>query len=191
MDNETEVLDPQTEVQEEEAPEAIDIEELNELKRRAEVSSQNYERAKKAEAKEKALLEEIELLKTQGSYVGFGDDQLSAKVAEIEQKLKAQEERVHLDGVLAKYPVLADKREAFDAYRADYPVEKLDVVAKLFLAENDLLTAQPARKGLEPARGGRRTPPDNGKMSSEDVKRLRTENYKEYMKLLRSGKLNI
>ena len=191
MDNETEVLDPQTEVQEEVAEEeAISVEELNELRQRAAVSSQNYERLKKAEEEKKALKEELELLRATGGVPEYQDD-LVTKIASIEQKLRAQEERAHMDALLGKYPVLADKREAFDAYRADYPVEKLDVVAKLFLAENDLLTAQPARKGLEPVRGGRRTPPDNGKMSSEDVKRLRTENYKEYMKLLRSGKLNI
>lgn len=169
---------------------ALSEEELAELKRRAEVSSQNYERAKKAEAEKKALQEKLSTLEAQLDPMGFVPDDATKKIAELDAKLSRLEEERHLQTVFAQYPALADKRQEFDEYRAQYPVEKLPQVAKLFLSEHDLIET-PQRKGLEKAGGGKRSAPSSGSMTATDVERLRKNNYKEYMKLLRSGKLNI
>lgn len=190
MEKEGEVLDTQTEDQEGETPKvnALTQEEIDDLKRRAEVSSQNFERAKRAEAEKKALQEEIDLLK-QTSYVDETD--VSKQLSELRQKLDRIEEEKEINLILQKYPVIADKRQEFDEFRMGYPGGKIDSIAKLFLAENELLDATPKRKGLEKAGTGKRTPPDSGKMSAEDAQRLRTNNYKEYKKLLLAGKIDI
>lgn len=192
MNEETEVLDPQPEVQEEEAQPTS--EEIADWKRKAEVSSQNFERAKKAEEEKKALAAKVaELEALQNTDLEFLDpnDPVQKRLKEVDAKLAQLEEREQLADVHSKYPALKDKREEFDAYRQDYPLTKLEVVAKLFLTENGLLDEPTKRKGLEKAGGGQRTTPQAGKFTAEDAKRLRETNFKEYMKLVRAGKLQI
>jgi hypothetical protein len=92
---------------------------------------------------------------------------------------------------MTKYPILRDKLSEFEQYKQEYQGVKLESVAKLFLSENDLLGDSPKRKGLEKAGGGQRVAPSEGKFTAEDAKRLRETNYKEYLKQVRSGKLQI
>lgn len=195
MDENTEGLETQN-TQEGEAPEAeaLTPEEIAEMKKRAEVSSQNFERAKKAEAEKKVLQEQVQALEAQLSdSTGYTDPDSAVlkKIADIEAKFNRIEEEKKLLEVLTKYPALGDKQSEFEEYRKEFPTSKLDVAAKAFLVEHDLLGETPKRKGLEPARGGKRTAPESGKMSADDVKRLRDTNYKEYMKLVRAGKINL
>jgi hypothetical protein len=175
---------------EEEAPKAYTLEEIEDIKKRAEVSSQNFERLKKAEEEKARLIAENETLKAQSGYTFQDDTDVLAKVAKLEETiLKAEIER-KLTEVFEKYPVLADKKVEFDSYRTQFPTDNFDTVAKLFLAEYDLLPA-PKRKGLEKPGGGQRTIPESGKMTSDDAKKLRQNNPRQYMKMVKEGKIQI
>ena len=183
----TEDLDTQTEIQED----ALTPEEIADLKAKASISSQNFERAKRAEADKKALEEKVALLESQVSGNDFGvDQQVAQQIASLTAKLNAIEEQKQLDSVFATYPALADKKVEFDTFRQDYPNVPLASVAKVFLTDNDMLEA-PRRKGLEKAGGGRRVAPSNGKMTAEEAKALRTGNQKVYLQMLREGKIQL
>ena len=105
-------------------------------------------------------------------------------------KLIAIEEKSVLENITSQYPILKDKMQEFDEFREDYRGISLDKVAKLYLAEKDLLKSKDKRQGLEKKGGGGHTAP-SGKMSTEDAKRLRETNFKEYRKLLMAGKIDI
>lgn len=188
----TELLDAQTEDQDEEQDEEqqqLTPEEIQELKRKAEVSSQNFERAKKAEEAKRALEKELEELRS--TQFEDPEDPVQRKLHEIEQKIASLAGEKEFESIITKYPVIKDKIDDFNTFKIDYPGVKLENIAKLFLAEHDLLTEPIKRKGLEKAGGGQRVIPKAGKMSAEDVKRLREENFKEYTKLVRSGKIQL
>lgn len=146
---------------------------------------QLYERAKKAEAKAKELEEQLTNT-VQDPYAE--EDELKTKVQTLEQKLKEIEEKNQFDALYTQYPILQEKLTEFDEYRQANQGMSLQTSAKAFLAEHDLLGQTPKRKGLEKAGGGQRTPP-TGKLSVEDTKRLRENNYGEYKKQLMAGKI--
>lgn len=195
MENETEAPVAQPEEQEGEAPkaEAVTPEEIAELKKRAEVSSQNYERAKKAEAEKKALQEQLALAESQllDPSVNDGGGDVLNQIASLRAELQQIQEQKQVDGVISKYPQLADKFSEFEEYRKDFPISKIETAAKAFLTEHEMLKDAPKRKGLEDQRGGTRTVKNPGTMTADDVKRLRTNNYKEYLKMLRAGKITL
>lgn len=194
MNEQIEDVVPQTEEQQEETEEeTLTPEQIADLKNKANVSSQNFERAKKAEEEKKLLQEKVQELESQLVTTEYADpdDVVQTKLAELSAKLAKIEQDKQMDSILLKYPVLVDKMTEFEQYKQEYPTTKLESIAKLFLSENDLLTETPKRKGLEKAGGGQRVAPSNGKMTSEDVKRLRETNFKEYKNLLKTGKLNI
>lgn len=185
MTQELEVLDTQEEELEVETPnvETLSAEEIADLKKRADVSSQNYERAKKAEQRLKEL-EEAQL----GTDSFVSDDDTARQLRELNDKFNRIEERAQLDSLYKQYPAIQDKLSEFDEFRREYVGIGLDKVAKIFLVEKDLLEESPKRKGLEKASGGRRTPPPSAS-TNDDVKRLRENNYREYVKQIRSGKI--
>jgi hypothetical protein len=188
MENEEiEVLDTQ-EDQEGEAPEAeaLTPAEIAELKRKADVSSQNYERAKKAEADKKRLEAELEEARL-GSDSFVTDDDTSRTLRDLTEKMNRLEERAQLDTVYTQYPQLKDKASEFNEFRAEYQGVSMDKVAKLFMSEHEL-GETPKRKGLERAGGGTRKVPVQG-LATDDLTRLRTTNHREYVKLIKSGKL--
>lgn len=196
MTEEIEEVVPQPEEQQEEIveEETLTAEQIADLKAKANVSSQNFERAKKAEEEKKLLQSKIQELESQlipADDFSDPNDVVQTKLAELNAKLNKMEEDKQMESLTAKYPVLTDKLAEFELYRQEYPTAKLESVAKLFLSENDLLNDTPKRKGLEKAGGGQRTAPSNGQMTSDDVKRLRETNFKEYKALLKSGKLKI
>lgn len=193
MEKEVEQDDAQPEVIEEQAEVELTAQEIADLQKAAEVSSQNFERAKKAEQARKALEEENALLKSQLETDQFSepDNIIQKQIKELSDKFSAIEQEKQLEALCSQYPALKDKRSEFDSYRTDYPGGKLEAIAKLFLAENNLLEEPVKRKGLEKAGGGQRVAPQQGKYSAEDVKRLRETNFKQYMKLVRSGKLQL
>jgi hypothetical protein len=142
-----------------------------------------YERAKRAEAK----IKELEHLTTT-EQDPYAENDLEQKVNELSQKLASMEEERQLNSVYQQYPILTEKTAEFDEYRLANPGMSLQTGAKAFLAEHDLLGQTTKRKGLEKAGGGQRTPP-TGKMTVEDAKRLRENNYGEYKKQLMAGKI--
>lgn len=175
--NESEVAAPNVE--------AISGEEIAELKKRADVSSQNYERAKKAEQRLKEL-EEAQL--TDDSFIS--EDDTAKQLRELTEKFNRIEEKNQLDAVYTQYPAIKDKMSEFNEFRHEYTGIALEKVAKIFLVEKDLFEDSPKRKGLEKATGGRRVAPPQAS-TTEDVKRLRENNFREYMKQVRSGNINV
>jgi hypothetical protein len=144
-----------------------------------------YERAKRAEAKLKEY--EARLPETE-SYQGVEEEDMMAKVKALEAKLNSFEEKNQFEALYQQYPILKDKTTEFQEYREANQGMSLQTSAKAYLVEHDLLGQETKRKGLEKAGGGQRTPP-TGKMSVEDTKRLRENNYAEYKKLLMDGKI--
>lgn len=109
---------------------------------------------------------------------------LQGKISSLEAKLAALEEEKELERVLAEQPLLKDKLSEFNEFRQEYPRHKLANVAKLFLAEKDLLA--PRRTGLENPTGGPRGPVDT-KPSYEELEDLRKNNFGKYRELIKKG----
>lgn len=168
-----------------------ETQDLTDLKKRAEVSSQNFERAKKAESKVKELEIELEEAKVSEEDDGeeYWDDKIEKKVKSLETELASFKETQTLQVLLSKYPALRDKQVEFDEFRNEYPQLELEKVAKVFLVENNLINANTERKGLEKATSGEKGAVKKG-MSEEDVKRLRETQPRKYEKMLRDGRLN-
>lgn len=174
-----------------EAPQAEEIsqEELADLKKRAEVSSQNFERAKKAEQEKKELQRQLEEAQLgQDSFAS--DDETAKKLKDLEDRFIRIEEQRQLDAVYTQFPAIKDNTTEFNEFREQYAGIEVGKVAKLFLVEKDLIEDVPKRKGLEKAGGGQRSTPKQTP-NVEDVKRLRENNFREYMKQNRAGKINV
>ncbi len=104
---------------------------------------------------------------------------LKKQISTLTEKINSIEEEKDFEKLCNKYPILREKTTEFKEFRSsEHPKAKLESVAKLYLAENGLL--EPVRKGLEKPTGGTRIPSVFG-MTTEDVKRLRTSNYKKYL----------
>ena len=149
------------------------------------LESLQKERAKRKELEEllaKQNSPDIEVFSDEGKA-------LKGQIDSLKAQLTALTEDKILSSVQAKYPAIADKMEEFNEFRQSYPTANMDSVAKLFLVENDLLQPKAPPKGLERGSTGPRTIPKQG-MTSEDVKDLRTNNYKKYMDMLVAGKLD-
>lgn len=180
MDENKEGLEPQK------TPEtptvSLSQEELDDLKHRAEVSSQNFERLKKVQ-------EENELLKAQlvdSTVLPESDDpvdSLKSELSEIKQKLQKSE-------VIESYPVLKESWQDFEEFRqlSDNKGMNMRTAAKSFLIEKGLL--ETPRKGLEKPTGGGHEP-ISSEMKTEDVKTLRETNYRKYLELIRKGQLKV
>lgn len=177
--------------------ETLTEEQLSELKHRAEVSSQNYEIRKKMEKENAALKEKLDQLENQ---LGSDDYDTPDEERKLKKEIDSLRETVNalneknqqseVEAIYNKYPVLKGKLEEFDSFKEQNKGMSLETAAKAFVIENDLLE-QPKKRGLEPARGGVKTVPSPGKMSVEDVKRLRENNYLEYKRLNDEGKIRI
>lgn len=153
-------------------------------------NKQLFERAKKAEQKAKDLEEQIANLSEQ-SDDEEDDERTSSDIKNLQKELSQMKEKAELEKLYAEYPALASKLDEFDEFRLENGGMSLTTAAKAFLVERDLYNTEPQREGLEPARGGIKTPPTSGKMTSEDVKTLRENNYLEYKRLLSEGKIQI
>ena len=180
MENEIVELEPQN-TPEGEAPNAdvvLSKKEYDDMKHRADVSSQNYERLKKAEQElEKSL---------QTNNVPSSDEDVSKLRTEIAQ-IKAKQAK---SDVLEANPQLKEVWSEFEKYHSDPDNSgmNLKTAAKSFLVEKGLL--EPQRKGLEKPTGGTRTPISSG-MTTEEVKKLRETNYKKYSEMIRKGQISV
>lgn len=163
--------------------------EVEEMKHKAEVSSQNYERAKKAEADLKVLRESNLEAPTQDAWSDEG--RLLAKRIEAMEQENAQLKQAHeIDQIKVKFPAIVDKIAEFETYKQQYPSYNVENVAKLFLVENGLLGAEPQRLGLEKPTGGPRTSAPVG-MTLTDVDNLRQTNFQLYKEKLLSGEIKV
>lgn len=178
----------ETELQDSPEPEQDEEEEESE----SEILKKNrqlFERAKKAEEKAKELELKIQSLEEAPDDDEEVSEKTTSELKELRRKLTEMEEKRDLDTLYAEFPVLNQKLDEFDEYRQENPGMPLKTAAKAFLAEKDLLGQTRQNPGLEPARGGVKTPPSSGKMSADDVKHLRENNFKEYRRLVSEGKI--
>ena len=191
MENKTEVVDPQNNQQEVVPSNKVEltVEELADLKHKAEVSSQNFERLKKAEDKIREL-ENNNINNTQDNDVYSDEGKLLKKELDaVRGEMSSLKEERELERIYAQYPLLKEKSADFETFRAgEHPRAKIESVAKLYLAENGLL--ETTRKGLESPTGGSRTPMTSG-MTNDEVKNLRETNYKKYMDMLKKDQIKM
>lgn len=126
--------------------------------------------------------------------VAFSDEGklLEQQISEVKGQLAVREEREKLQAAQAKYPALADKQAEFDAYRSapENAGMSIETAAKAFVIENDLLEKPAPRKGLERPTGGERTPQKQGR-TPEEIAELRTNNYKQYVRELKAGTIQL
>jgi len=149
-------------------------EEVADLKHKAEVSSQNFERAKKAEARVKEL-------ETNTNKEVSADDSLKEDVKMLKDKLAKQE-------VLEANPILKDKWKELEEFRQleENSGMSLKTAAKSFLVENGLLEVR--RQGLESKTGGDRQPVQTG-MTIDQAEELRKSNSRLYKEKLMRGEI--
>jgi hypothetical protein len=190
MENITEALEPQK-IQEPVVPVTIQLtpEEIADLKHKAEVSSQNFERAKKAEDRVREL-ESRNINNEAPSDEVFSDEGkmiVNKYVDPLKQTISSLEDRLALKDIHASYPVLKDLSSEFEEFRKEYPRHKMENIAKLFLSEKGLL--EPKRVGLETSTGGDRKPMTS-KMTLEQAKDLREKNPRKYREMLKNGQVD-
>ena len=158
------------------------------------LKSLQEEREKRRMAEEEAelLKKENEDLKTSTFSGDYSDEgkALKGEISDLKSELLEVKGELTKKDILITHPVLNDKWAEFEEFRS-HPDNKgmnMRTSAKAFMVENGFM--EPTRKGLEKPTGGDRTPPQNG-MNAEDVKILRTTNFKKYQDLIREGKLKI
>ena len=156
--------------------------ELEDLKHKAEVSSQNFERAKKAEGRVRELENNNVTLE-----VGGSEDEetvkLKSEIKDIKSKLAKAE-------VIEAHPELKESWSEFEKFREDEDNKgmNLKTAAKSFLIEKGILS--PQRKGLEKTTGGSKIPPSTG-MTVDEVKNLRETNFRKYTEMLKKGQIKV
>jgi hypothetical protein len=189
MDKNTELENAQNNSQPEVQPEAteevkISAKELEDLKHRAEVSSQNFERLKKAEKE----LQELKSADLEDNQTLIEDE--DETVGKLKSDISTIKATLEKSDVLNTYPVLKEVWSEFDSFRADPENAGMSMktAAKAFIVEKGL--NEQKRKGLEKPSGGQRQPVQSG-MSAEEVKSLRQNNFKKYMEMLKKGQIKI
>ena len=163
----------------EEKEDTLSTEDLAELHKKADASSQNFERAKKAEARVK----ELELLDNDSSSEFEDEDvnQLKKDFSEIKAELGQSK-------LVKKYPQLEETWGDFEKYQQEPENAgmKLETAAKAFLVDKDLLGTR--RKGLEKTTGGSKVPQSTG-MSLEDIENIRKNDGPKYREMLKKGQI--
>lgn len=166
---------------------SIPKKELDAIKHRADVSSQNFERLQKSNEKIAELQTEIATLKENPVPSELDTERLRKLEGDLAD-IKAKETRRE---VLTTYPQLQEVQAEFDSYLADPDNKGMNIktAAKAFLTEKGLLDPTP-RRGLERPTGGDRTPTPQG-MSVTDAENLRKNDPKRYRELLKKGQLKV
>jgi len=165
----------------------IPKQEFDDLQHRAGVSSQNFERLKKAQEDIADLESKIAELQARPDPSGDNSEALGKLAADLAE-LKAKQVKSE---VLETYPQLKEVMGDFESFVADENNKgmSLKTAAKAFLTEKGLL--DPTRKGLERPTGGDRAPAPTGTMTAEDAKKLRETDYKKYRELVKKGIIKV
>lgn len=151
------------------------------------------EALKEERRQRQALAQELELLKTSAPSTAqpevFSDEGLALQnqIKALEKTILTEREEGKLERLRSQNPALRDKSDEFDEFRKEYQGIPIEKVARLFLSEKGLLSS-PERKGLESPIGGDKTPSPG--LSEADVKRMRENNPRKYLKALQEGKIN-
>jgi hypothetical protein len=129
----------------------------------------------------------LKAIESPSSTDDFSGDGVEQKVTELEKTIESMKAERNLEKVFTLHPELKDAEADFKQFASDYPQDKLESVAKIFLVEKGLM-GKPVRKGLEKPTGGGKTVPQSG-ITTEEMADLRKNNYKKYIELLNSGKI--
>lgn len=155
--------------------------------------NEEREKRKKLEDRLEKLEEEIRSSTTpeDENYDDLDDtNNLKKEVSSLKEEVVSMKESFAKERLQQQYSWLQDKWEDVEEFRKEYPRTALDKVVKLFALEHDLLgnSNQPQRQGLEKPTAGTKVPQSSG-FSKEDVQRLREDNPRKYIDMIRSGKL--
>lgn len=191
--NEEEVQEP-IKTPEAEAPALSAEEDLEDLKRKAEVSSQNFERAKKAELEVKELRRKLESLPSEQLDDDLFSDEgklLRSEISVLRETVSKFEKEKEEQAIYSQFPELKDKQDEFIEFSND-PDNigiKKEKLAKLFMLEKGLLDSKPQRKGLEKPTGGSKANHKSG-ITQDEIKRLRENQPRRYQQMIQNGKIN-
>lgn len=156
------------------------------------LSALHQERAEK-----QALAERIKQLEASvSSKQDIADDEvfsdegkaLNSHISTLKSDVERLKESLELDRLYIQHPEIKEIASEFQTFKASYPGLELDKAAKLFLVEKGIHPGLQARKGLEQASGGAKAAPSST-MSDEDLKHLREESPRKYLKLVSEGKI--
>lgn len=159
------------------------------------------ERRKRREAEERIKAYETEMAELkkaqQQAFNGEWSDEgkalreeLLKEIGSVKSTLEKSTETVEYQQALAAYPAIAKSLDDFDEFRTEYPGVPLMKVARLYASEKGILERTPERDGLEAPSGGAVDPVGGqGKMSVDEVRRLRENDPKKYLELIQTGKL--
>jgi len=148
------------------------------------------EKRRKEQEERIRLEEELKSYKTSNETVAFSDEGklLEQKMNSMLSEFSEMKTELSKKDLIINYPILKEKWSEFEEFRTDNKGMNIKTAAKAFLTENGLL--EPKRVGLEKSNGGARTPtPTN--MTSDEIKNLRTTNFKKYQELLKKGQIKI
>ena len=148
------------------------------------------ERTKRKEAEEKLVNlstpteDSDEIYSDEGKF-------LRKEINALNDKIRVNERKEARREVESEFPILKERRDDFEGFLEDEENKRLSIrkAAKLFLAESNLLAPEPpVREGLEKPSGGGQSAPEP-KFSTEEIQHLMKNDWKQYEKLLRAGKI--
>jgi len=159
--------------------------EYDDLTKRATVSSQNFERVKKLEAEKAELESQLDL--KDNVVLSEIDDETITKLRSDISSIQGELDRTK---VIEKYPVLKEIWSEVEKFRKDPENRGMSIqtAAKAFIIENNL--SDTPRLGLEKTTGGSKVPVSTG-MTSEEVAKLRTNDYEKYRLMLKNGQIKM
>jgi hypothetical protein len=154
------------------------------------LKSLQEERAKVKDLEEQILLLTSSTPPPEGAFSDEGKA-LEARINQLNGELAGLKEAQAKKDLLATYPVLKDKWDEFESFRAlsENNGMSMQAAAKVYLTENGMFT--PRRKGVEKPTGGGRTPAPSGMMTAEDAANLRQNDSRKYRQMLKDGQIKI
>lgn len=176
--------EPKEEVSEETPPEAPKSGNKTDPNLLLKSLQEERDKRRELEQRETELKQEVEELKS-----SLSPEEEDPKLKALGDQITELQDARELDEVIAQNPALKEYRQDLIEFKkSEHPRAKITSAAKIFLVEKDLLE-QP-RKGLEKPTGGDKTPQQQG-MTAEDVDNLRKTDYRKYVELVKSGKLEV
>ena len=152
---------------------------------------------KEERAKRKEVEQKLKTLETSSQSFDLDDDALSdegrvlkRQIETLQSQLGTVTSSLEQERVFAEFPQLKEKASEFDTFKADYPGVPMGKIAKLYLAENDLLNPPRVRKGLERPTGGARVAEPSG-TSAAEIDRLMKNEPKKFARMLQNGEIDV
>lgn len=113
---------------------------------------------------------------------------LQGHIGSLKSDIERLKEDLELERLYVQHPEIKETATEFQDFKAEYPGLGLDKLARLFLVEKGIHPTLQPRKGLEKSSGGVKTSAAPA-MSDDDLRRLREDNPRKYLKLVTEGKV--